>query len=243
MSSVATQHVRIPLRWPEAGTVTSAVIWWPQVDPGAPGAVLAHGAGSDRTQPVLRAIAAGIAQRGHPVALFNFAYAQAGRRRPDPMTRLETTYRDVLAHLRGLLGGRPLVIGGRSLGGRVASHLAAQGEPCAGLCLLGYPLHPAGRPDRLRTAHWPLLTGPILFVSGDRDRLCDLDLLERERRAGLARADHDVHVVRAADHGFEVRVRDGRSAGAVQAEIVAAVTGWMATRLRAGATARGPQRR
>jgi uncharacterized protein len=220
------ERLRLRLTPPQPTTTTSAELWQAAPDRGAVAFVLAHGAGSDITQPTLQAIGRGLGERGHPVALFNFGYTEAGRKRPDPMRRLQSAYRDVLAGLRPRLGGRPMVIGGRSLGGRVASHLAAQGEPCTGLCLLGYPLHPAGRPDRLRTDHWPALRLPILFVSGDRDRLCDLTLLERERRERLAPAADSVHVLAGADHGFGVRSRDGRTKAEVVREVVDAVADW-----------------
>jgi uncharacterized protein len=228
VSSTTTERLRVALDPPQAVSTTSVLLWRPQEDRGGVTFVLAHGAGSDFTHPTLRAISRGLAERGHRVAVFNFGYSEAGRRRPDPMPRLEAAYRDVLAGLRPHLGNRPVVIGGRSMGGRVATHIAARGEPCAGLCLLGYPLHPAGRPERLRTDHWPALRLPMLFVTGDRDRLCDLTLLERQRAARLGGADSVVHVVAGADHGFGVRVRDGRGHTEVLGEVVDVVASWAA---------------
>lgn len=208
---------------------TSAVLVRP-IEPPPPTAaafVLAHGAGTDRTHPFQLAVAGGLAGRGHPVLLFNFAYTEAGRKRPDTMPRLESVYRAVVAEARARWTDRPLVLGGRSMGGRVASHLAASGVACDGLALLCYPLHPAGRPERLRSEHWPHLDVPVLFVSGDRDALCDLELLEAERRH-LTSADHRLHVVTGADHGFRVRVRDGRTGDDVLAEVTEAIAGWAA---------------
>lgn len=238
MPEAKTHRLRVPLRRPQAVPETSAVLWTPEADTaGATSAraalVLAHGAGTDMTSPLLRGLARALAEHGHPVLLFNFAYTEAGRKAPDPMARLESCYRDVVAVARERLDGRPLVLGGRSMGGRVASHLAAQGEPCDGLVFLGYPLHPprrAGVPvpdDRLRTAHWADLRTPMLFVQGDRDTLADLALLERERAARL-RAPSQVHVVAGGDHAFAVRKKDGRGPGEVLAEIVDAVVAWLA---------------
>lgn len=237
MSGVTTERARVRLASPQAVGSTSVVLWHPSVDAGGPAFVLGHGAGTDMTHPTLRAVSRGLAARGHPVAVFNFGYAEAGGKRPDPMPRLESAYRDVVAELRSRLGERQVVLGGRSMGGRVASHLAAQGVPCAGLCLLGYPLHPAGRPERLRTDHWPDLRVPVLFVTGDRDQLCDLALFERERAARLTGADSTLHVVPGADHAFTVRVRDDRTQAQVVAEIVDVTATWAAGLTEARKTA------
>lgn len=227
MASVDTQRLRIPLQPPQAVTATDAILWAPGSASSRPGLVLAHGAGSDLTDSVLRAVGRALAERGVPVMAFAFAYAAAGCRRPDPMLRLQAAYRDALAEARRRLDDRPLVIGGRSLGGRVASHLVAEGEPAAGLCLLGYPLHPAGQRERLRSEHFDRLDVPTLMISGDRDRLCDLSLLEREVRR--MPAPPQVHVIPGADHAFAVRKRDGRDAADVLAEVVDVADGWLDT--------------
>lgn len=234
MVEISCERVRIPLSAPQVLPDTGAVVWGPPGEGDQPGVVLAPGAGTDITNPMLRAVGKGLAAHGHPVALFNFGYAEAGRRRPDPTARLERAYRDVLAKIRGRWGDRPLVIGGRSMGGRIASHLAADGQPCAGLLLLSYPLSPRRRAGeeaptaRLRTGHWPRLRVPTLFVQGNRDALCDLTVLERERAAHLDPTLTDLHVVEGADHSFEVRKRDGRSAAEVHQEVVEAAAAWLA---------------
>lgn len=231
--SEPAQTVRVPLTPPQATPETSVRLW-PGSGRGKAGVLLAHGAGTDMRNPLLVAVAQGLAEQGHPVALFNYGYTQAGRKAPDPMPRLESCHRDVVAWFRARLGRRPLVLGGRSMGGRVASHLAAQGEPCAGLLFLGYPLHKATRvgetpaDDRVRTVHWERLAVPALFVQGDRDALADLALLERERAVRWTGAPTTVHVVRGGDHGFTVRKRDGRDPSQVVEEIVEAAVGWLA---------------
>ena len=234
MAEVRTEQLRVALDAPQAVAETSALLWVPpRARADRAGVVLAHGAGTDMRNPLLRTVAQALAGQGHPVLSFNFAYTEAGRKAPDPMTRLEACYRAVAAVARARFGARPLVLGGRSMGGRVASHLAAQGEPCDGLVFLGYPLHPPRRvgtevPDeKLRTAHWPALRVPALFVQGDRDALADLALLERERAARLTGSPSRVHVVAGGDHGFAVRKKDGRTPAQVLDEIVGAITGWL----------------
>lgn len=229
-------RLRVPLTSVQAVTATSAVLWEPVEDRGGLAFLLAHGAGTDFTNPLLRAVGRGLAEHGFPVMTFNFAYAEAGRKRPDPAARLEAAYRDAVAAARGAFGeDRPLVLGGRSMGGRMASHLAAAGVRCAGLAFLGYPLHPAGRPEQLRTAHWAALQVPLLFVSGDRDKLCDLDLLDRERRAHLRDVAHRLHVVVGGDHSFKVRKVDGRTEAVVLDEVVGVIAGWAAALMPEGA--------
>jgi len=225
VTPVQSQRLRFALRPPQAVTATDAIVWSPQPGTDRPGVVLAHGAGSDLTGVVLRAVGRGLAERGVPVMAFAFAYATAGRRRPDPMPRLQSAYVDAVAEARRRFGQRALVLGGRSLGGRVASHVVADGEPAAGLFLLGYPLHPAGHPERLRTGHWERLDAPTLLLSGDRDRLCDLSLLDQE----IARmpVDPQVHVIRGADHAFAVRQRDARDVADVRREIIDVADAWL----------------
>jgi predicted alpha/beta-hydrolase family hydrolase len=218
--------LRLPLTQPQAVGATTVLEWRPSGEAGEArlGMVLGPGAGSQVTSPQLARVAAGLAARGHPVLAFNFPYAERRRRFPDPPARLESAWRDVVAFARERLG-RPLVLGGRSMGGRIATHLAAAGEPCAGLALLAYPLHPAGRPERLRTAHWPRLTVPVLFVQGDHDELCDLDLLARERRDRLTRAPSRLHLLEGADHELQV---PGRDRDEVLDEVAGVVAGWAA---------------
>src|SRR5690606_10336306 len=166
VSDYTAVRLRVPLRTRQPLPDTGAVLWNPVDDPGdTPVVVLGHGAGSDLTNPVLCAVGRGLALQGVPVLTFNFAYAEAGLKRPDPPARLLAAFGDAIALARERLGARrPLVTGGRSMGGRIATLLAAEGTPCDGLLLLGYPLHQAGRPERLRTDHWPALRAPLLFI-------------------------------------------------------------------------------
>lgn len=188
--------------------------------------VLAHGAGSDMSAPLLVAVADGLARHGFPTVRFNFPYKERGGRAPDPAPVLERCYRAVLAQVRAdrALGARRLVIGGKSLGGRMASHLAAAGESVDGLLFLGYPLHPAGRSEQMRAAHLTRIRAPMLFLTGTRDALCRLDLL-RSVLGGLPSA--TLHTIDDGDHSFAVRQRSGRDPAAVLDEIIAAGVAWL----------------
>ena len=186
--------------------------------------VLAHGAGTNMDHAFLVAVAERLAARGVAVVRFNFPYTERGDRAPDRAPVLEACYRAVLAQVRADLGGDRLVIGGKSMGGRMASHLAAAGEPLDGLVFLGYPLHPAGRPQQLRDAHLPRIAVPMLFLTGTRDALCPLDTL-RPILARLPQA--TLHVVEDGDHSFAVRKKSGRTAEMVLDELADATVGWL----------------
>jgi predicted alpha/beta-hydrolase family hydrolase len=209
-----------------AGQHVSGVVALPEQRASGTVVVLAHGAGNDMTNPLLVSVADALAEHGFPTVRFNFPYKQRGGRAPDPAPVLEACYRAVLEQVRGdpELHRTRLVIGGKSMGGRMASHLAAAGEPVDGLLFLGYPLHPAGRPEKLRVAHLGRITVPMLFLTGTRDALCRLDLL-RTALAGLPSA--TLHVIDDGDHSFAVRARSGRDPAAVRQEIVAAGVAWL----------------
>ncbi len=206
----------------------SGVITLPEAPHADAVVVLAHGAGNDMTNPLLVAVADALAQHGFPTVRFNFPYKERGGRAPDPPAVLEACYRAVLEQVRSdrALDARRVVIGGKSMGGRMALHLAAAGEAVDGLLFLGYPLHPAGRPEQLRAAHLRRITAPMLFLAGTRDSLCRLDLL-RGVLAGLPHA--TLHVVDDGDHSFAVRKRSGRDQAVVRDEIVQASVAWLRT--------------
>jgi predicted alpha/beta-hydrolase family hydrolase len=208
--------------------VAETRLWvWPARSPTRTSAVLlAPAARSNLDERVLSTLARGLSARGVTVGTFNFAYRQAGRRPPDRRERLEQAYRDVLSVFTGMTGARDHVLGGRSMGGRIASHLAAEGAG-AGVIALAYPLWPGGSPDPRRTAHWLQITVPMLFVHGDRDRLCPVAALDDARAAYLCHAASGAHVVAGADHNFALRARDPRTAAEVEAELVATVDSWL----------------
>jgi hypothetical protein len=192
---------------------------------GATVVALGHGAGGNREAGLLLRFAGALAASGRRVLLHNFPYSEDGRRPPDPPARLEATARAVAAYARERLRARRVVLGGKSMGGRIASQAVAAGTPADGLLFLGYPLHPPGQPQRLRDAHLGALRVPLLFVQGTRDAFARPDLLE----AVLARLGEraTLHAVEGGDHSFGVPKRSGRTPAQVEAEIVAAAAAWL----------------
>lgn len=211
---------RLEIEWRSGRKVAAAINTQDHKEAAA--LVLAHGAGGDFEGPLLAALAEGLAERGFSTLRFNFPYRQEGRRIPDPAPTLEECYRAVVAQARELFGPSPLILGGKSLGGRMASHLAAAGEEVAGLVLLGYPLHPPGRPEKLRDQHLFRIRAPMLFLSGTRDAFAQKDLLESvlNRLQPLATA----HWLEAADHSFRAPRRKPAEA---YREILEVVSGWL----------------
>jgi predicted alpha/beta-hydrolase family hydrolase len=145
------------------------------------GVLLAPGAGADRESPPLVAIDEAATAAGLTVARMDFPYRKAGRKAPDRPPVLVAAVREEAAKLAPRVSG--LVLGGRSMGGRMCSMAVAEGLPAAGLVLISYPLHPPGRPDRERTEQFPGLTVPCLFISGTRDAFGTPDELEAATRA------------------------------------------------------------
>lgn len=170
--------------------------------------ILAHGAGAPQSSAFMVDFARGLARRGCQAVTFNFPYTEQGRRLPDRAPTLEACFRDVIAAIRARadLGTGPLVIGGKSMGGRIASHLAAQGlADLAGLVALGYPLHPPGRPEQLRALHLARIRQPMLIVQGSRDAFGTPE--ELRPVLGPLGATATLHVVEGGDHSFKVPKR------------------------------------
>jgi uncharacterized protein len=189
--------------------------------------VLAHGAGSHFEHRTVERLA-GVLSADASVLRFNFLYRAQGRGMPDRMPVLTETYAVVVEEARRRWQPERLVVGGHSMGGRAASMMAAEGFPCDGLLLFGYPLHPAGKPERLRDAHLPHLSAPTLCVNGTEDSLCTRSLME----AVLAKvpATFQMHWVEGADHSFGVKRSSGRTAADVWEEIGDVARGWLRRR-------------
>jgi uncharacterized protein len=187
--------------------------------------VCAHGAGGNMSDRGMLAVAKVLREQGMDVVRFNFLYKEKRIGRPDPMPVLKQTIQAVVAHVRDMLHPRVLIIGGRSMGGRAASMLAAEGFRCDGLLLLAYPLHPAGKPEQLRDAHLPAIQVPVLCLNGTRDALCKRDLME----VVLARVGPNwtMHWLDGADHSFRVLKSSGRTDPEVLAEVGDASRAWV----------------
>lgn len=167
--------------------------------------LLAHGAGGDLDSPGLVALAEGLAECRHTVVLTNLPYREAGRKAPPRAERSARWFPDLLRAARSEITAKRWITGGKSYGGRVASLAAADGMRTAGLLFYGYPLHPVGKPDKLRVSHWVDIPVPCLFLQGTRDRLCDLKLLEAH--VGKLRRRATVHIVDGGDHSLKITAK------------------------------------
>jgi predicted alpha/beta-hydrolase family hydrolase len=196
--------------------------------------ILGHGAGAGQRSTFMVEFAAALSELGLDVLTFNFLYTEQKRKVPDRGPVLEECYRAVVAAARDNLESarRALFIGGKSMGGRIATQVAAADSelPVSGLVLLGYPLHPPGQPKKLRDAHLPSVRRPMLFVQGTRDAFGTPDEL-------LPILSHlsprpTVHVVDGGDHSFTLSSRDPSRQAAVYANIRNRIVAW----ITAGAT-------
>jgi predicted alpha/beta-hydrolase family hydrolase len=172
--------------------------------------LLAPGAGGNMQGPLLGGFAAGLAATGVRCLRFNFPFSEAGRRSPDPEKVLRETWAAAFERAGDL--GEPLWAGGKSMGGRYASMTTADGEiEPAGLVFVGYPLHPPGKPDRLRDEHLGRIQVPMLFLQGTADPFARWDLLEKVIARLGKRA--TLHPIDGGDHSFRVRGRPKDDAG------------------------------
>ena len=203
-----------PLSVPlSSGDAVSALVY--EAVPASAVLLLGHGAGAGQSSPFMVQFAEAMAARGITSVTFNFLYMERRKKVPDPRPVLEDCYRRVVEAVRREVGSRlPLFVGGKSMGGRIASQIAAGDAalPIQGLVLLGYPLHPPGRPDKMRDAHLPEIKPPVLFVQGSRDAFGT----PSELAPVLSRMmpSPTLHVVEGGDHSF--KVSKGGAAGQLQ---------------------------
>ena len=192
--------------------------------------ILGHGAGANQLSGFMRLFAKGLAERGVDVVTFNFVYMEQGRHVPDPKPKLEACYVAVIdaAGKHKKLKGNRIAVGGKSMGGRIGSQVAAIEDSAAriaGLVLLGYPLHPPGRPDKLRDAHLPEIKAPMLFVQGSRDTFGTPD----ELRAVFKKhhLSPTLHVVEGGDHSLKVPKSLGLPQDQVYASVMDTIADWL----------------
>ncbi|WP_411882294.1 alpha/beta family hydrolase [Polaromonas sp. YR568] len=192
--------------------------------------VFAHGAGADMNHTFMASIAQGLAERGIASLRFNFPFMEQGSKRPDSPAVAHAAIRAAVAEAVRQLPGVPLFAGGKSYGGRMSTQAQAA-EPLPGvkgLVLVGFPLHPAGKPSTERAEHLAGVKLPMLFLQGTRDALADLDLVTQTTASLGKKA--TLHIVDGADHAFHVLVRSGRTDAQVRDELLDTMATWMAKR-------------
>jgi predicted alpha/beta-hydrolase family hydrolase len=210
-----------------AGSVT-AIAYRPPL-PSSATLILAHGAGADQHSPFMVQFAQAMAERNITAITFNFPYKEQQRKIPDRRPVLDDCYRRVVERVRGEIGGdnATRIIGGKSMGGRIATHIAASDAnlPIDGLVLLGYPLHPPGRPDQPRDAHLPDIRKPMLIVQGSRDTFgTPSELAPVLSRMNPTPA---LHVIDGGDHSFKVSKGGAEGQRQTMATIYDRVAAWI----------------
>jgi predicted alpha/beta-hydrolase family hydrolase len=223
----AAKKLRIPVS-AEAGAV-SALWLAPAKFRGI--AVLAHGAGAGMTHPFMERVATECAALGTATLRYQFPYMEAGKRLPGARPVLIETARAAVAEAVRRSGGRPVIAGGKSMGGRMTSLAAAEPEGLpgiSGLAFLGFPLHAAKKTGTERADHLSGIEAPMLFVQGTRDALAPLDEIAPVVEKLGARA--TLHIVEDGDHSFAVRKRSGRTIDEALLEVATALSQWVGDR-------------
>jgi predicted alpha/beta-hydrolase family hydrolase len=188
--------------------------------------VFAHGAGAGMDHASMSTLASALASVGVATLRYQFPYMERGSRRPDPPPPCHATVRAAVADAARRCPGLALLAGGRSFGGRMTSQAQAEAPlpNVRGLVLVGFPLHPAGKPSITRAAHLDAVAVPMLFLQGTRDELATLDLLTPviERLGDRA----TLELYDDADHSFHVRAKSGTTDAAVRARMADAIARW-----------------
>jgi len=192
------------------------------------GLALAHGAGAGMDHPFIQQLAESLAAEGIATLRYQFPYMERGSRRPDRSPVLLDTVRVAVETSLKRFGGMPLFAGGKSMGGRMSSRAMAEGGlDVTGLTFFGFPLHPAGAPEKAdeRAAHLRKVNVPMLFLQGERDRLAELGRLRALCASLGPRA--RLEIIPEADHGFHVPKRSGRTDREVIAHLAHLTRRWM----------------
>ena len=189
--------------------------------------LFAHGAGAGMTHKAMESNAQGLAERGIATLRYQFLYMEKGSKRPDPPRLAHAVVRAAAAEALRVAPDLPLFAGGRSFGGRMTSQAQADAPlpGVKGLAFLGFPLHPAGKPGADRAEHLARVDVPMLFVSGDRDALAELDLLRPVVDRLGERA--TLHLVSHADHSFKTAAKSGQTSAEAESEALDALAGWI----------------
>ena len=194
------------------------------------GLIFAHGAGNDMNHPLLVSVSQGLAEKGFITLRFNFPYKEKGIKRPDPQGKLIQTWLCAYDFLKSgyTCKSDKIMAVGKSMGGRVASQMVAQGlMDVDGLIFLGYPLHAPGKKDKLKDEHLYHIKVPVLFFAGTRDSLCDLSQLKRVLHK-LA-CPWDLDIIDGGDHSFKLLKSDLRTQKDVQNQILIKCLNWLKT--------------
>ncbi len=207
----------VPITWDDATTSGRFID-----GPGATGVLLAHGAGVGQDHEWMVTVRDGLAAAGIPVMTFNYPYMEAGRKAPNAAPILLACHRAALDVF--LQRVDQVVLAGKSMGGRMGSHLVAEGDRAAGLVFFGYPLVGVGKTEPRDVSHLRAIAAPMLFVQGTRDRLAPLDLITPVVDS-LPTA--TMHIVEDGDHSFRVLKRTGRDQGDVLDEIISVTGDWV----------------
>ena len=217
----------------ESDTVSALLYTAPKKQSAGITVILGHGAGSNQLSPFMGLFASGLAQRGFDTMTFNFLYMEQGRRVPDPKQRLESCYRAVIqaAQQHKKLKGNRVVIGGKSMGGRIASQVAAEESSpnyaISGLVLLGYPLHPPGKPEQMRDQHLKDIRARMLFVQGSRDAFGTPEELRAVIKNHKLPA--KLRVIEGGDHSFKVPKSSRVPQQRIYEDIMDEISRWLLT--------------
>jgi predicted alpha/beta-hydrolase family hydrolase len=186
------------------------------------GVILAHGAGGNMNAPFMNFFHQGLADAGYASLKFNFFYSEAKKKVPDPQPVLTSCFERAIE----MMPEEKVVIGGKSMGGRMASYIAAHPR-VAGLLFLGYPLHPPGKQDQLRDQHLYNIRKPMLFVSGTKDPFAQINLLKQTLNKIGNYASY--HLVDGGGHSLEVQRQSGRSNQEVLKGSLTVIVNWLKT--------------
>ncbi len=228
--SARFEEIKIPLHESVRGVAeVSAVLgvpqWWPTGQ--RVGVIFAHGLGRDMSDPVLEFLQNALTERRCLTLRFNFPFGETNKKRPDHSEVLQRTFRAAIATMSQDPNAAParMFLGGKGIGGAVAASLAGDRARVDGAFFMGFPLHPPGKPELVAPEELFRVISPMLFLQGERDRQCNLDLLRRTlTRVG---APTTLQVIGEADQHFKVLKRSRRTEEEVQQELLACIYAWI----------------